>query len=331
MIWEIAQWSYRGYAMGIHPTSPIPENAQYRAMLLTRLRIIRETRIQNPNTKKQMDFVEAELLVPWGANVTVSASHFERPTDCDADEIRPWRLHHVLTWFCGGRHRVFAADMNWANKDSRVGDIFPRSAGVADLWKRQNPDKPGYTYNGVINMNAKPVFLGRLGRILGSPRMTDLSRTTTLVGSVSLKKLRAGFAHGAKSSPVHPSEHFGLLADFSMTSPKEPTARIAPQPKASPYPLPPGRLPQQEAEEIPLRNFAPRSVSSQNLRDAIATLGAALPVDKSGASTLGMFGIAPPYEVDMDHRLYSEDLKRRRANTKTYLKREQNPTYREGI
>ena len=159
---------------------PLPENAQYGAMLLTRLPLIRATRSPYPNTAQQRDFVEAEIWAPWCGNVIASTAHFESPTGCDLDNSRSGQLQHVMTWFGGAEPRGFDACMNWADQDGRMGDISPLSSGVSDLWKNRHPTKPGYTYNGDLNMNAKPGLQGRVGRILRSQYMTKLSHAIAL-------------------------------------------------------------------------------------------------------------------------------------------------------
>ena len=111
-----------------------------------------------------MDFVDAEIPDQRGGNVIVSTSHFESPTGCSLDNIRSGEPRHFLTWFCGAEPRVSAADMNWANKDGITGDIPTRPSGVTDLRKQHYPTKPGYAYNGVLNMNAKPGSQGRVDR-----------------------------------------------------------------------------------------------------------------------------------------------------------------------
>ena len=224
----------------------------------------------------------------------MSTSHFESPTGFDLDDIRSDQLQHVLTWFCGAEPRVFAADMDGPIETVEWATFPPRSACVTDLRKRRYHTQPGYTYKGVLNMNAKPALHGRVDRILCSQYMTKLSRAITLVGTIPLKKLRAEFAPGAKSSPVRPSDRFGLLADFATRSPKEHIARNVDQSKAPPCPSPPGRLPKQEEESTPPSKFCAEGVTSQNPRDALASLGVAVPTEKSVASTSGMFKIAFP-------------------------------------
>lgn len=108
---------------------------------------------------------------------------------------------------------LWAGDMNWNTED---GDP-PCPAGWVDAWSEQNPQDPGFTYDGKKNSMLGPYnrLRKRLDRVfcktskwkLESIRMVGMQALPGLTHTKLYKK-------GPTVLPILPSDHFGLVATF---------------------------------------------------------------------------------------------------------------------
>ena len=83
-----------------------------------------------------------------------------------------------------------------------MAQIYTSAPRTSDLWGAIRPEDPGYTYNGVVNMNAAPGSQGRLDRILRTAEIIRMSRTVVLVLTKTLRK-----STGIYTEPRRNSQH----------------------------------------------------------------------------------------------------------------------------
>lgn len=98
--------------------------------------------------------------------------------------------------------------------------------GYVDVWPFLNPREKGYTFNSDINCNILQSEVMRYDRILfrqESTRSCVLEpRSIRIIGDHPIvdeaSECRDRFSTPPRSKPVFPSDHFGLIASFSISN-----------------------------------------------------------------------------------------------------------------
>ena len=88
----------------------------------------------------------------------------------------------VLDWVGDEGARICAGDFNWTATDAEMDLVYANSPRVSDFRGAMIPRNPGYSYNGVANMNARHGLQGRLGRILCANEVRAIALSVELVG-----------------------------------------------------------------------------------------------------------------------------------------------------
>ena len=96
--------------------------------------------------------------------------HIESPSGRDIGTAPADHLRLGVGWLQSEGRRICAWDFNWAMSDAAMDEVFSGAPRAADLWSLLREPDAGYTYNGAVNMNAKPSLQWRLDRILRPPR-----------------------------------------------------------------------------------------------------------------------------------------------------------------
>ena len=283
------------FSLGLTPVSHLPAECRYGAMILTGLPVQDTARTSLPDTSQMRDFVEARLAAPWGEDIVVSTAHFDSPAGKGMVDAKASHLRMAAEWVGKGGARICDGDFNWTADDGEMDRIYANTPHVSDLWGAMMPGDPGYTYNGAANMNATPGMQGRLDRILCTSEVRAIARSVELVGTKPIRRISCVFPGRSQECQVRPSDHFGVVADFSTTEAaaagRGVTARrVSAHPDLENI----GDAPDEEHNIISRCNFAPRGVTAARMRDALLSLEIAPPNDTSAAATIAMVRIAYP-------------------------------------
>ena len=199
-IWALLQRSRDWFSLCLRPVRPIPGQCDYGAMILIWLLVRDTSRTPLPGTSQMRDIVEARLEAPWGGDIVVAAAHFDSPVGDGVGAAKAAYLRMAVDWVGNGGALVCAGDFNWTATDAEMGRIYSNSPQFSDLRDAMMPGNPGYTYNGVANMNAGPGLQGRIGRILRTNEVRAIARSVELVGATPMRKISRGSQVGRRKS-----------------------------------------------------------------------------------------------------------------------------------
>jgi tyrosyl-DNA phosphodiesterase 2 len=174
-----------------------------------------------------------EYLKYKDITITAASTHLESPVGPwvqggREDMFSPQRKAQLRQSFevigekcLKGDFCIFGGDMNWNDvlKRKRNDGLLPLPSGWKDCWLEDPTHKgdPGYTYDAKSNAMLLGYLKNRLDRIFWKGESFSLNRVEmigkeAIPGVMYLKKTKST----EKMLPVLPSDHYGLLAHFTI-------------------------------------------------------------------------------------------------------------------
>ena len=229
MIWALLHRSSDWFSLGFSPVSQLSGKCDYGAMIRTGIPVRDTARTPPPDTSRMRGLLRRDF---WRLGAPISSCP---PRISIARLAMEWELRRrmALDWVGNGGARICAGDSNRPATDAEMDRVYTNSPHVSDVWGAMMPGNPGYTHNGVANMNARRGAQGRIGRILCANEVRAIARSVEPVGTKPMRKIYRGFPGRSKACQVRPIDHFGVVDDFS-TNEAAPAGRGPPPPGFGP-------------------------------------------------------------------------------------------------
>jgi endonuclease/exonuclease/phosphatase family metal-dependent hydrolase len=208
-------------ALGVYREVPAPRSsARYYTLLLAHEKIQWCTGVREsfPSSRHARDRLMGKL--EWcGVPLQITNVHLESPDaqtwgpDSLGSAERRQQLTKVLADLCQDADALVIGDFNWIPSD---GPFPTLPLGAIDVWEKLHPGDLGLTFDAERNGCVRSNHSGRADRVLFGARLLSPC-AARLVGTEALSAARQ-----PSGRPVMPSDHFGLVLDFCISSTPEP-------------------------------------------------------------------------------------------------------------